>query len=112
VKWSYYWGEGHGKSARENSQVLSSIPALLRATGLPFGGPDYFQPHHQPFNYFAAFAPGTNARTEHLKDFEPGQRVFERDARNPTEAEAVIGAGAAEHPVFLPREVCVGPRER
>jgi phospholipase C len=27
-----------------------------------------FQYHHQPFNYFANFAPGTNARTEHLRD--------------------------------------------
>ena len=27
-----------------------------------------FQFHHQPFNYFASFAPGTPARTEHLKD--------------------------------------------
>jgi acid phosphatase len=27
-----------------------------------------FQMHHQPFNYFAAYAPGTAARAEHLKD--------------------------------------------
>jgi acid phosphatase len=27
-----------------------------------------FQYHHQPFNYFAAFAPGTPARTQHLRD--------------------------------------------
>jgi acid phosphatase len=27
-----------------------------------------FQFHHQPFNYFAQFAPGTKAREEHLKD--------------------------------------------
>jgi acid phosphatase len=30
--------------------------------------PENFQPHHQPFNYFAAYAPGTKAREEHLKD--------------------------------------------
>jgi acid phosphatase len=36
----------------------------------PYGAPDYFQPHHQPLNYFAAFAPGTKARAEHLKDLE------------------------------------------
>lgn len=28
----------------------------------------YFQYHHQPFNYFAAMAPGTAARAEHLRD--------------------------------------------
>ena len=27
-----------------------------------------FQFHHQPFNYFASFAPGTDARAQHLKD--------------------------------------------
>jgi acid phosphatase len=27
-----------------------------------------FQPHHQPFNYFSSLAPGTPARTEHLRD--------------------------------------------
>jgi acid phosphatase len=27
-----------------------------------------FQTHHQPFNYFARFAPGTEARREHLRD--------------------------------------------
>jgi phospholipase C len=29
-----------------------------------------FQPHHQPFNYFARFAPGTADRATHLKDEE------------------------------------------
>jgi acid phosphatase len=27
-----------------------------------------FQAHHNPFNYYANFAPGTQARTDHLKD--------------------------------------------
>ncbi|HEY8585613.1 MAG TPA: acid phosphatase [Rhodanobacter sp.] len=27
-----------------------------------------FQPHHQPFNYFSQFAPGTLARQQHLRD--------------------------------------------
>ncbi|MBV1838013.1 acid phosphatase [Acetobacter estunensis] len=30
--------------------------------------PPAFQPHHQPFNYYAAYAPGTAARNEHLRD--------------------------------------------
>jgi hypothetical protein len=45
------------------------------------------------------------------KPDRPGQRVFERDAQNPTEAGAVMGAGAG-HSVFLLREIHVGPRER
>ncbi|MGI9400543.1 MAG: acid phosphatase [Rhizobiaceae bacterium] len=29
-----------------------------------------FQPHHQPYNYFANYAPGTAARERHLKDMK------------------------------------------
>ena len=39
--------------------------ALDGKTGFPIPN---FQPHHQPFNYFAAMAPGTAARAEHLRD--------------------------------------------
>lgn len=33
-----------------------------------YGGDVDFQPHHQPFNYFLRFAPGTRDRAIHLKD--------------------------------------------
>jgi acid phosphatase len=39
-----------------------------------------FQYHHQPFNYYAAYAPGTAARAEHLRD----EVDFERAARSGT----------------------------
>ena len=32
-----------------------------------------FQPHHQPFNYYAAYAPGTDARRRHLRDAGVGE---------------------------------------
>jgi acid phosphatase len=35
-----------------------------RADGAP-----YFVTHHQPFNYFARFAPGTAERSVHLEDY-------------------------------------------
>ncbi|MDT5391650.1 MAG: hypothetical protein QOE04_5291 [Mycobacterium sp.] len=50
-----------------------------------------------------------NASEPLCKPDRPGERVSERNAQNPTEAGAVMGAGAAGHPVFLPREICVGP---
>lgn len=34
----------------------------------PYAKPESFQTHHQPFVYFAAYAPGGKARDEHLKD--------------------------------------------
>ncbi len=38
-----------------------------------------FQFHHQPFNYFARYAPGTAARAEHLKDGGMGGVEFIKD---------------------------------
>ncbi|HEX9449641.1 MAG TPA: acid phosphatase, partial [Dongiaceae bacterium] len=35
-----------------------------------------FQFHHQPYNYFANYAPGTPARTEHLRDGGLGGAAF------------------------------------
>lgn len=34
------------------------------------GGAVNFQPHHQPYNYFANYAPGSEARSRHLKDLK------------------------------------------
>lgn len=51
VSWAWYGGawqaalDGRGQGQRPN-----------------------FQHHHQPFNYFKQFAPGTKARAEHLRD--------------------------------------------
>jgi acid phosphatase len=39
--------------------------ALNGGRGVPVPN---FQFHHQPFNYFANFAPGTDARAQHVKD--------------------------------------------
>ena len=36
----------------------------------------HFQYHHQPFNYFAAMAPGTGARAKHLRDAGLDGREF------------------------------------
>jgi phospholipase C len=65
-------------------QTGTTIGDLLSAKGVSwawYGGawqaaldkvktdpPTIFQYHHQPFNYYAQFAPGTPARAEHLRD--------------------------------------------
>lgn len=65
-------------------QVALTIGDLLTVKGITWawysgawqaaldgkGGPPVpnFQYHHQPYNYFAAYAPGTPARAEHLRD--------------------------------------------
>jgi phospholipase C len=41
----------------------------VKDRSLVYQPPVAFQSHHQPFNYFARFAPGTADRNEHLKDY-------------------------------------------
>ena len=43
-------------------------------------GSPIFQPHHQPFNYYARFAPGTADRVRHLKDYADFIADIERGA--------------------------------
>ncbi|HSS28143.1 MAG TPA: acid phosphatase, partial [Usitatibacter sp.] len=64
--WNQALADGR-RPADEKRHVIYS-----RAAGSP-----NFQPHHQPFNYFAAFAPGTAARAEHLKDGEDFYRAID-----------------------------------
>ncbi|HSS27004.1 MAG TPA: alkaline phosphatase family protein, partial [Usitatibacter sp.] len=51
------------------------------AAGTPnaAGSPNFIA-HHQPFNYFANYAPGTAARAEHLKDGEEFLRAIDSGA--------------------------------
>ncbi|MBC3870647.1 acid phosphatase [Undibacterium oligocarboniphilum] len=63
VSWKWYAG-GWNQALNDRSQI--------------YGGKINFQPHHQPFNYFSRFAPGTPDRAEHLKD---GQEFFDDIAK-------------------------------
>ncbi|HEV8260616.1 MAG TPA: acid phosphatase [Burkholderiales bacterium] len=56
ITWAWYAG-GWIKALADRSLIYNN-------------GPVNFQPHHQPFNYFARFAPGTRERALHLKDGE------------------------------------------
>ena len=66
VSWAWYGGGWNaaiadGRRAREEKRtvIYSRGPGALA-----------FQPHHQPFNYFARYAPGTPERAAHLRDGE------------------------------------------
>jgi len=60
IDWAWYAG---GWGAMETG----------RNAGDAFPARPNFQPHHQPFNYFARFAPGTAARARHLRDGGEGE---------------------------------------
>ncbi len=64
ISWVWYSGAW-------NAAVAEGLdrPAKLRVIYGTAPGSPKFQPHHQPFNYFARFAPGTPDRERHLKDY-------------------------------------------
>ncbi|MBI1892130.1 MAG: acid phosphatase [Burkholderiales bacterium] len=66
VSWAWY--SGAWKLAQADSHQAAGMKRSViynRQAGSP-----NFQAHHQPFNYFARFAPGTKEREQHLRDDE------------------------------------------
>jgi phospholipase C len=64
IDWVWFAG-GYQRALEDGMQEPSAPRKVIYA-----GGADSpnFQPHHQPFNYFATYAPGTAARAQHLRD--------------------------------------------
>src|SRR5207249_683043 len=64
VSWAWYAG-GWNAALADGRQPPSAKRRVIytRDEGSP-----NFQPHHQPFNYHARFAPGTAEREQYLKD--------------------------------------------
>ncbi|HET9652553.1 MAG TPA: acid phosphatase [Usitatibacter sp.] len=66
IGWVWYaggWNAALADGRRPASEKRAVIYDRSRKTPM-------FQPHHQPFNYYARFAPGTADRARHLKDGE------------------------------------------
>ena len=74
VSWAWY-ADGWNAALADGRQDASVKRKVIysRESGSPI-----FQPHHQPFNYFARFAPGSAERAQHLKD---GDEFFEAIAK-------------------------------
>ncbi|MDB5988249.1 MAG: acid phosphatase [Nevskia sp.] len=69
VSWKWYGGSWNAALA-DGMQDPASPRKVIYTPSTPAASPD-FQPHHQPFNYYAEFDPATHAadRTAHLKDY-------------------------------------------
>ena len=65
IKWAWYAGAWDAALAdgRQDAGAPRVVIDARKAKESPV-----FQTHHQPFNYFARFAPGTADRVAHLKD--------------------------------------------
>jgi phospholipase C len=74
VDWAWYsggWADADGDRNQPgftNGSGPSCGPNALAGSLWPKCPDKLFQFHHQPFNYFAAYAPGTEARQRHLRD--------------------------------------------
>jgi phospholipase C len=74
VDWAWYsggWSNANGDIGAPgwtNGTDACTDPATATNSKFPNCPNKYFQYHHQPFNYFANYAPGTAARTAHLRD--------------------------------------------
>jgi len=66
VTWAWYAG-GWDEAVRDGMQPPDAPRKAIYARA---NGAINFQAHHQPFNYFARFAPGTPDRARHLKDYK------------------------------------------
>ncbi len=76
VSWAWYagaWNQALADGRRDPKEKRSVIYATQ-------AGSPVFQPHHQPFNYYARFAPGTPERARHLKDYGDLAKDIERGA--------------------------------
>lgn len=64
ISWAWYAGAWNAAVA-DGMQAPSAPRKVIYEAGK--GAPN-FQPHHQPFNFFARFKPGTPDRAEHFRD--------------------------------------------
>jgi phospholipase C len=101
VSWAWYAG-GYRQALADGEQPPSVKRSIIytRDNNSP-----NFQPHHQPFNYYAHFAPGTTERAKHLLDGDDFVKAIEtgtlpavsfykpagRDTQHPSYTDIVTG---------------------
>ncbi|MDB5798393.1 MAG: acid phosphatase [Paucimonas sp.] len=94
IAWAWY--SGAWKQAVADSPNPPDKRSIIynRAPGSP-----NFQPHHQPFNYFARFAPGSADRERYLKDGEDFLRAIDSGALPPVAFYKPTGR-LSQHPSY------------
>jgi len=78
IDWAWYsggWSNANGDVGAPGwtngtTPGVCADPSTIAGAVWPNCPNAVFQFHHQPFNYFASFAPGTQARRDHLRDEE------------------------------------------
>ncbi|MCM0081034.1 hypothetical protein L4X63_05475 [Geomonas sp. Red32] len=81
IGWGWYsggWADAEGATGQAGFTGGSGPvcgPGAIPGSIWPRCPDRLFQFHHQPFNYYAAYAPGTEARREHLRDEEEFRKL-------------------------------------
>ncbi|MDQ6917994.1 MAG: phosphoesterase [Candidatus Dormibacteraeota bacterium] len=110
VDWAWYaggWSNANGDIGAPgwtNGTGTTCASAATNTAAVFPNCPDkLFQFHHQPFNYYAAYAPGTPARAAHLRDEAEFQSMANSSSRQcslkPVSFVKPIGA-ENEHPGY------------
>src|SRR5437016_276087 len=94
IDWAWYGG-GWNLALADGRQP----PQHKRAVIYAGPGTPSFQPHHQPFNYFTRFAPGTPDRARHIKDGEDFLRDIDRGSLPAVAFYKPVGH-LTEHPSY------------
>ena len=94
IRWVWYAGAWDAAIA-DGSGRRTQLRQVIYAPDTPGGSPD-FQPHHQPFNYYAQFDPATRAaqRAAHLKDY--GDLLADIDGGPPASGDVLQAAGQSQ----------------
>ncbi|MBS0240922.1 MAG: acid phosphatase, partial [Proteobacteria bacterium] len=95
LKWAWYSG-GWTAALADGRRPATEKRAVIYTRE---NGSLNFQAHHQPFNYFARFAPGTPDRAEHLKDGEDFVKDIEKGTL-PSVAFYKPAGKLNEHPAY------------
>jgi acid phosphatase len=95
LDWAWY-AEAWNDALADGMQP-AGVPRKVIDNDAP-GAPD-FKTHHQPFNYFSKYAPGTAERAKHLKDYRDLVTQIQTDTLPPVAFYKPEGAHN-EHPGY------------
>ena len=75
ISWAWY-AQGWNAALADGMREAGAKRTVINVSGDE--GSTNFQPHHQPFNYYARFAPGTPDRARHLRDRDDFIRAIDQ----------------------------------
>jgi acid phosphatase len=107
VDWAWYsggWSNADGDVGAPGwtngtTPGTCTDPETLANATYPYCADKLFQFHHQPFNYYANYAPGTAARSAHLRDEAEFMTAANNGTLKPVSFVKPIGA-ENEHPGY------------